>query len=532
MAVSGPKRMLRSLLLRLPVAGIFFGIMTQPRDAFGPFVLDRAAGLVRRDGEAIGLGQRGIALLEALLSADGQAVSKDDLLARAWPGLIVEEANLTVQIATLRKALGKAPNGLEWIATVPRIGYRLPHTHSPEPPPRAVRPTMAVLPFGNLSSDGAYQYFADGMVEDIIVALSRFRTFAVVARNSSFAYKDRNAPIREIAVSLGVRYILQGSVRRHGDRLRVAVQLVDADTDTHLWVDRFDGDMSSLFDFQDRITDAVVGLVEPEVRKAEIERARRKHPDSLDAYDLYLRALPHFRGATTAVRAEAIRLLEQAVQLDPGFATGLAHAAWAYERNETFGSGLSEAERQRCLQLAETAFETGYDDPQVVAICALVFTNVGHDRQRSLAMLRDARNANPNNPTVLSLFAFLNVMAGDIETGRETFLRAMHIAPGALENYEIMVGVGIAHLFKGEFERAVEWASRSLAVNNEWLGSYWTLAAAYAHLGRVEQAQATIAKLRAKAPLMRLHDLERHRPRYAERYEIMIDGVRKAGLPD
>ncbi|MBE1506814.1 winged helix-turn-helix domain-containing tetratricopeptide repeat protein [Rhizobium viscosum] len=487
---------------------------------------------MRRDGEAIGLGRRGIALLDALLSADGQAVSKDDLLARAWPGLIVEEANLTVQIAALRKALGKAPNGLEWIATVPRIGYRLPHILSSEIPLRAMRPTIAVLPFENLSSDGEYQYFADGTVEDIIVALSRFRTFAVVARNSSFAYKDRNTPIRDIANALGVRYILQGSVRRHGDRLRVTVQLVDADADTHLWVDRFDGELSDIFDFQDRITDAVVGLVEPEVRKAEIERARRKHPDSLDAYDLYLRALPYFRGTTTTVRAEAVRLLERAVQLDPGFATGLAYAAWAYERYETFGSGLSETERQRCLQLAETALETGYDDPQVVAICALVFTNVGHDRQRSLAMLRDARNANPNNPTVLSLFAFLNVMAGDIETGRDTFLRALQIAPGALENYEIMVGVGIADLFKGEFEQAVEWALRSLVVNNEWLGAYWTLAAAYAHLGRVEQAQTTIAKLRAKAPLMRVHDLERHRPRYAERYEIMIDGVRKAGLPD
>lgn len=506
--------------------------MAQQRNAFGPFVLDRAAGLVRRDGEEIGLGQRGLALLDALLSADGQAVSKDDLLARAWPGQTVEEANLTVQIAALRKALGKAPSGLEWIATVPRIGYRLPHAHSSETAPRAVRPTIAVLPFESLSGDAEYQYFAEGMVEDIIVALSRFRTFAVVARNSSFVYRDRNAPIRDIANALGVRYILQGSVRRHGDRLRVAVQLIDADTDTHIWVDRFDGDISSLFDFQDRITEAVVGLVEPEIRKAEIERARRKHPDSLDAYDLYLRALPHFRGTTATVRAEAVRLLEQAAHLDPGFATGLAHAAWAYERHETFGSGLGDTERQRCLQLAETALEIGYDDPQVVAICALVFTNVGHDHQRGLAMLRDARDANPNNPTVLSLFAFLNVMAGDIDIGRDTFLRTLHIAPGALENYEILVGVGIAHLFKGEFEQAVDWASRSLAVNNEWLGAYWTLAAAYAHLGRVEQAQATIAKLRTKAPLMRVHDLERHRPRYAERYEIMIGGVRKAGLPD
>nr|NEH95226.1 transcriptional regulator [Rhizobium laguerreae] len=519
------------MLLPLFLADIF-NPMAQPRDTFGPFVFDRAAGVLRRDGELVGLGQRSFALLDALLSADGQSVSKDVLMARAWPGQIVEEANLSVQIAALRKALGKAPNGLEWIATVPRFGYRLPHFHSVETPHYAVRPSIAVLPFEDLSRDAEYRYFAEGMVEDVIVALSRFKTFAVVARNSSFAFKDRNTPVRDIADALGVRYVLQGSVRRHSDQLRVAVQLLDVDTNAHLWVERFDGDISSLFDFQDHITDTVVGLVEPEVRKAEVERARRKRPDSLDAYDLYLRALPHFRGTAASVRDEAVRLLEQAVQLDPAFATGLAHAAWAYERHETFGSGLSEVERHRCLQLGEMALEIGYEDPQVVAICALVFTNVGHDHRRSLAMLTDAQKANPNNPTVLSLYAFLNVMAGDVDIGKDTFLRALQIAPGALENYEILVGVGIAHLFKGEFDQAVDWASRSLAVNNDWLGAYWTLASAYAHLGHVEQAQATIAKLRAKAPHMRVRDLERHRPRYAERYEIMIGGVRKAGLPD
>ena len=174
-------------------------------------MLDRAAGLLRRDGEPVGLGQRGVALLDALLSADGQTVTKDELLARAWPGLIVEEANLSVQIAALRKTLGRAPNGLEWIATVPRIGYRLPHTNVADTSSRPVRPSIAVLPFENLSSDADYDYFAEGMVEDIIVALSRFRTFAVVARTSSFAYKDRSTPVRDIARALGVRYILKAA---------------------------------------------------------------------------------------------------------------------------------------------------------------------------------------------------------------------------------------------------------------------------------------------------------------------------------
>lgn len=506
--------------------------MGEQRYAFGPFVLDPAAGVLRRDGEPVGLGQRGVALLEALLSADGQAVSKDELLARAWPGMIVEEANLSVQIAALRKALGRAPNGLEWIATVPRIGYRLPRPTLADASARPVRPSIAVLPFQSMSSNAEDEYFADGMVEDIITALSRFRTFAVVARNSSFAHKGRGANIREAAQALGVRYVLEGSVRRRGDRLRVTAQLVDPGVGTQLWARRFDGELASLFDFQDTITEAVVGLVEPEVRKAEIERARRKHPGSLDAYDLYLRALPYFRGTTAAIRAQAIQLLEQAVRLDPSFATGLAHAAWAYERQDTFGTGMTEAERRRSLELAEAALEADHDDPQVVAICALVFMNVGNERQRSLAMLREAQSANPNNPTVLSLFAFCNVMAGDIDAGRESFLRALHIAPGALDSYETLVGVGIAHVLKGEFEESLDWSLRSLAANNEWFGAYWMLAAAYVHLDRMEEARATIAKLRAKAPLMRVADLERLGRRYAERFQIVVEGVRRAGLPD
>ncbi|MFD2057958.1 winged helix-turn-helix domain-containing tetratricopeptide repeat protein [Mesorhizobium calcicola] len=403
---------------------------------------------------------RGIALLDTLLAAGGQTVSKDELLAKAWPGVIVEEANLSVQMATLRKALGPAPNGEEWVVTVPRLGYRLPRAIARSSP---LRPSIAVLPFQSHPGDGEDEYFADGMVEDIITALSRFRTFAVVARNAAFAYKGRSPDSREVARALGVRYVLEGSVRRRDSRLRVSVQLVDAAEATQLWADQFDGEVAHLFDFQDRITEAVVGLVEPEVRKAEIHRARRKPPDSLDAYDLYLRALPLFRGASPEVNAEAIRLLESAVELDSTFAIALAYAGWAYERKETFGRGLSSEERRRALELAERAVDAGGDDPLVAAISALVFMSVGRDGQRSLVMLRQALAGNPNNSTVLSLCAFCNVMLGDLAFGRECYLHALQIAPGALDNYEILLGIGLSHLVSGEFEQALEWAQRSLA---------------------------------------------------------------------
>lgn len=205
--------------------------MVEPRHSFGPFVLDAGRGLLQRDGKSVAIGQRGRALLEALLDAEGGTVTKADLMDRAWPGTIVEEGNLTVQIAALRKSLGTAPDGQEWIATVPRQGYRLIRPASAAREADAVlsaKPALAVLPFANLSGDPDQDWFADGVVEDIITALSRFRSFAAIARNSSFVYKGRAVDIRQVAKELGVRYVLEGSVRRAGDRLRITAQLVEA----------------------------------------------------------------------------------------------------------------------------------------------------------------------------------------------------------------------------------------------------------------------------------------------------------------
>jgi TolB-like protein len=397
---------------------------------------------------------------------------------------------------------------------------------------RPLRPSIAVLPFESPAEDSEDEYFADGVVEDIITALSRFKTFAVVARNAAFAYKGRSPDSREVAGALGVRYVLEGTVRRRNNRLRVSVQLVDASQATELWADQFDGELSNLFDFQDRITEAVVGLVEPEVRKAEIERARRKPPDNLDAYDLYLRSLPLFRGTSRDVRHEAIRLLENAVELDPNFAIALAYAGWAYERQETFGEGINDAERRRALDLAERAVDSGGDDPLVIAIAALVFMSVGREGPRSLAMLRQALAGNPHNPTVLSLCAFCNVMLGDLAFGRECYQHALQIAPGALDNYEILLGIGLSHLVIGEFEQSLEWSQRSIAANGDWIGAHWTLAAAHAHLGQMDKAHTVVATLLRKAPLMRMSAIERIADRYAERWQVIIDGLRKAGLPD
>lgn len=503
---------------------------------FGPFVFDPAAGELWRDGVLVpGLGRRGTALLAALLEAKGEPVSKDDLLAQAWPGQIVDEANLSVQIAALRKSLGTADNGAQWIATVPGIGYRFLRAAPAGPVVvGSARPSIAVLPFESLSADPEHGYFADGIVEDLITALSRFKGFAVAARLSS-QIAGRGDPV-EAAQSLGVRYLLEGSVRRRGDAVRVTVRLLDPAGGGTLWSEQFDGALSELFDFQDRIVEEVVGRIEPEVRRAEIERARRKRPESLDAYDLYLRALPHFRGTDAATRAEAVRLLEAAIALDPQFATALAYGAWAHERQDTFGTGAPEtvraATRARSLELAEQAVVTGHDDPQVMAIAALILINIGHQGQRGLAMLEEAHRANPNNPTVLSLYAFTNVQIGDLMAGRAAFLRALAISPASLDNYELLVGVAMSHVLVGEFEESIDWSIKSLAANPDWLGTYWMLGAAYGQLGRIEEGRDVVARLLARAPAMRLRHLEQIGDRHYSRFDIVIDGLRKAGLPD
>jgi TolB-like protein len=281
--------------------------------SFGPFTFDRAQMKLSRGGQSVSLGTRGAALLAALADARGGVVSKDTLIEAAWPGTVVEEANLTVQIAALRRALGRWSDAEEWIVTVPRAGYRLVWSEDSAGTAAAGAPAVAVLPFENLSSDPEQTHLADGLVEEIITALSKFRTFAVVARHSTFAYKGRATDVRTVARELGVRYVLEGSVRRAGGRVRVAAQLIEGSSGAHLWAEKFEGPAVDIFDFQDQIANSVIGLIEPRIRKAEIDRARRKRPESVDAWDLYVQAVPLVYGANVPAYTEAVDLLDRAL---------------------------------------------------------------------------------------------------------------------------------------------------------------------------------------------------------------------------
>jgi len=271
--------------------------------AFGPFRLDISAEILFRGADPLPVGRRAVAVLRALLERPGAPVSKDALMQAAWPGLAVEEGNLTVQIAALRRALGEEPGAVRWIETLPRRGYRfvgsvvapneavLATPARAEPAPQlSDRPSIAVLPFQNMSEAPDQDYFADGMVEEIITALSRIRWLLVIARNSSFTYEGRAVDVRQVGKELGVSYVLEGSVRRVGNRVRITAQLLDATSGAHLWADRFDGSMDDVFELQDNVASAVAGVIEPTLEREEYHRSVRRPTDDLTAYDLYLQA--------------------------------------------------------------------------------------------------------------------------------------------------------------------------------------------------------------------------------------------------
>ena len=259
---------------------------------FGRFRLDLGRRELLRAGSPVRLGNRAMDILAILAAAKGEVVSKDELLSRVWPGMTVEENNLQVQISALRKVLDEDNGGQSHLVTVPGRGYRLVGFSDVAPSPALPdKPSIAVLPFQNMSDDPKQDYFADGIVEDIITALCHIRWLFVIARNSSFAYKGRSVDVKQVARELGVRYVLEGGVRKASRRVRITAQLVDAATGAHLWADHFDGSLEHIFDLQDQVTASVVGAISPKLEQAEMERAKHKPTESLDAYDYFLRGL-------------------------------------------------------------------------------------------------------------------------------------------------------------------------------------------------------------------------------------------------
>jgi TolB-like protein len=511
------------------------------RFAFGSFLLNPGNGTLFRNGDLIAVGHRGAFLLGALLKSRGEVVTKAELMDAAWPGTAVEESNLSVQIASLRKLLGPAPDGAEWIVTVPRIGYRFVgdaeewiSVEAPAAQPEPVAPSLAVMPFHNLGGDPEQDYFADGVVEDIITALSRFKSFAVIGRNSTFVYKGHTVDVRQVANELGVRYVLEGSVRRAGNRLRITAQLLDGVIGAHLWARNFDGALEEVFDFQDKITESVATLVEPRIQAAEIERSRRERSGSIATYDIYLRALTKISSESAKDNADAYALLTEALALEPENALFLSHAAWALEHRISMGwPSIGPDDRQKCGDLARRGLEHAGGDAMMMAHCGMALLLGAKDYDWGMAVVLAAVDANPNNLLIVARAGIANLLCGSLEDALIYLHRANQLSPGDRGAHFALTGIAIAHLILGDYTEALAWGTRSLASNPTFDATYWLLIAANAHLGRMGEAHRFLEELRKNSPGATVASIKAAHPdKDASRFAALDEGLRLAGLDE
>jgi TolB-like protein/Tfp pilus assembly protein PilF len=474
---------------------------------FGPFRLDTAKRILMRDGMPVRVGGRALDILCALAAARGELVSKDALMAAVWPGQIVEENAIQVQVSALRKALDEKQTGANYIVTVPGRGYRLvdlaPAQASGGESATPRLPTedrsIAVLPFQNLSSDPEQEYFADGMVEDIIAGLSRISWLPVIARNSSFVYKGKTTDAKQIGRDLGVRYLLEGSVRKTGARVRVTVQLIDAESGIHLWVERYDRQLEDLFALQDEIAMSVVGAIEPNLRKAELERIKRKRPESLDAYDLVLQALPYAYSHMPDKAAVAIPLLEKALALEPGYAA--AHAPLALCYHARYGrAGLSEKDRTAAIRHAHAAIAGGGDDAIALGIAGFVIAMDERDPAAAQELFERALTLSNSNALSLSCSALALSWLGETTRAIERAERALRLSPFDQLNYLAYNALAISHFQLRNFEAAREAAQRSVKSNPQFGMSHAFLAAALVRLGLLTEARASARQAVAADP--------------------------------
>jgi TolB-like protein len=396
------------------------------------------------------------------------------------------------------------------------------------------KPSVAVLPFVNLSSDPEQEYFADGVVEDITMALSRFHWLFVIARNSSFTYKGRPVDVKQVGRELGVRYVLEGSVRKAGNRVRIAGQLIDAETGAHLWADRFEGALEDMFDLQDHVTSSVVGAIAPKLQRAEIKRARRKPSENLDAYDYYLRGLASAHRRTNDANGEALELFCKAIELDPGLACACGMAAWCYARRKANGWMHGRVrESAEGTRLARKAVHLGTDDP--VALCtggyALAF--IAHEFDDAVAFVDQGLVVNPNFALGWVFSAWLRVWRGEPDLALEHVAHAMRLSPLDPSMYGMHGAMAYAHFLADRYDMASSCAEKVMRDNPTFLLAICISAASNALAGRLEPAQIDMVRALECNPDLRASNLRDLAPfRREQDLATFAKGLRNAGLPE
>jgi TolB-like protein len=473
--------------------------MDQTEISFGRFCLDLSQRQLARDGVPIPLGSRALDILCALALAKGEVVSKDELMTRVWPGLVVDENTMRVHVSALRKALDEGTSGQTHLMTVPGRGYRLVGLTSPYPasdsgpdrssgPAPLDKPSIAVLPFQNMSGDPEQEYFADGMVDEIITGLSRIKWLSVISRNSTFIYKNRPAAIKEVADKFRARYVLEGGVRKSGNRVRITAQLIDAKTDAHLWAEQYDRVLEDIFALQDEITMRVIGAIEPNLRKVEIDRVRRQRPSNHNAYDLVLRSLSLVFAMMPKDAEIAIPLLENAVQLQPDYGAAYAFLGWCYYHR--FVRGGRQEDRIAAIQHARAAIAHGSDDATALAVAAHVITYLEHDAVMALKLFDRALELSNSNVFALSLSAIALAWMGKADLAMERAERAIRLNPFDPWNFRSHHALAIACFSRRRYQDAVKAAQNAVNCNPHFGPARGVLAAALWRVGRATEAKA------------------------------------------
>jgi TolB-like protein/Tfp pilus assembly protein PilF len=517
---------------------------------FEDCVLDTVQRELHRGNRLVPVAPQVFDLLSYLIDNRERVVSKDDLIGTIWRGRIVSDAALTTRLNVARTAIGDSGEEQRLIKTLPRKGFRFVAAVREAPASQNTsagdfsnasgtsaalvlpdKPSIAVLSFTNLSGDPQQEYFADGVVEDIIAELSRLRWLFVIARNSSFVYKGKNVDIKRVGQELGVRYVLEGSVRKSSERLRIASQLIDAATGASLSANRFDGALGDVFELQDKVTESVVGAIAPRLELAEIVRAQRKTHD-LDAYDYYLRGLAETYMWTNEANDEALGLFNKATEIDPSFAAAFGGAALCYNWRATNGWMTDPTrEAREALWLARRAVDVGKDDAAALSMAGFAIARLGGELDTGAGLIDQALSLNPNLAVGWLSIGWIKVWLGQADAAIDCFAKAMRLSPIDPRTFNMQAGMASAHFIAGRYEEACSWSGRAIG-NQSKFGPALRVGAASHALAETGHAQRLVALLRAADPSLRLSNLQDRAPWNPAGFARLAKGLRKAGLPE
>lgn len=511
--------------------------MAGMRFTFGPFDLNPEAGVLLRQGMPVPLGYRAVLLLAALVRRSGEVLTKSDLMDAAWPGTAVEESNLSVQIASLRKLLGSTAEGAEWITTVPRVGYRFggpaEQIEAAAPSQQQAEPgaSIAVLPFANLGDDPDGQYFGDGLAEEIISRLARLRWLFVAARNSSFTYGSKPVDVKQVGRELGVRYVLGGSVRRSGQRLRVNAEASDTSNGRQLWTERYDLELTDFFALQDQIAESVIGAIEPRLYIAEQHRFQGRKPGSLDAWGFVMRAMPYvWTWSSTDEIDVAERLLKQAIAIDPDYPRANSLLAWAMAARVLHGVDGSAQALPAAHSIAQRAIQRDAEDAWTHFSAAFVHM-ISRRFEDAVKTLTEAIAINPSLAFAHRIFGSAYAYAGMPEDGLHHLRLADSLSPRDFTQAAGFSIAGLCHFMAGRYHEGAEQERRAVELRPHFGSAWRTYAASAGMAGDRLAAAAALSEAKRLHPSLSVDWVERFHPIVnAKDRALYIQGLRNAGL--